>query len=689
MIGFTQVLFLAGAAAVLGPVLIHLLARPRYRRVPFTMIRFLQFGQIQSQSKRNLQNLFILLLRCLMIILVAILFAGPRLVTKGTQEKHRTAYYLGLDNSMSMAYRDAEGSYLQKMIDRAEKYITSAPAQGVFNIYSLASGTSIRNISKGDALACVRNLKLSPRAATLDDFQDGIRNARKGDQGAGKVYACLISDFTPKFLERLAEIETPVPVEDFTCQLVDTRGVIDNLAIVEARAAGIGGGKIQVNVTVANYGRKVQPRRLTCQLGKKELAGLEVQVSADQRQTFYLEFPLDPSDPDHWFPLELCLKGSDGLAADDTWFLALSIPETQTTTLLLAGEEPRELFLLKTAFETLCAMNPRQKLTVRTVPFSRLKAADLEESDIFVCAGISSSLNSLGENLKRFIQQGSRFIMFIKKAGLGEDFDPLWKVGVLPALPGKFHLEQARLVSQPAIMEPGNPLGAESPGARSLESYRMERVLLSGYFDCRPADDGTCAWRLANGNGFIYQKFLGKGSAVLVNTSGDDSLGTLMKLPAAVPFCRYLLGRNDQLIINSFSCGDRIEIPATAEEYRSAGQGEKVWVLLPGGERVETPAVGANLVLNYARETGWVRTLAKPERYAGINLPVGETNLEKPGKDQLAAAVKRVFHKVMAKKEAGPQLVDERSVKPVGKIFAWLLLGLLITEPFISNRMKR
>jgi hypothetical protein len=279
--------------------------------------------------------------------------------------------------------------------------------------------------------------------------------------------------------------------------------------------------------------------------------------------------------------------------------------------------------------------------------------------------------------------------MFIRKAGQGEDFDPLWKAGVLPAIPEKFHLEQARLVSQPAMMESGNPLGAESPGARSLESYRMERVLLSGYFDCRPAENGACAWRLANGNGFIYQKSLGKGSAVLINTSGDDSLGTLMKSPVAVPFCRYLLGRNDQLAVNSFFCGDRIEIPATVAEFRSGGQGGKSWVLLPDGEKAEVAVIGANLVLNFGRGTGWIRTLAKPERYAGINLPMGETNMEKPGKDQLAAAVKRVFHKISEKKEAYPQLVDERSVKPIGKIFAWLLLGLLIAEPFISNRMKR
>ncbi|MHC4325576.1 MAG: BatA domain-containing protein, partial [Planctomycetota bacterium] len=68
---FTEWIFLLGGLAVVGPVIAHLLAKPRYRRLPFTMLRFLRSGQVESQSRRKLRDLLILLLRCAIIILIA------------------------------------------------------------------------------------------------------------------------------------------------------------------------------------------------------------------------------------------------------------------------------------------------------------------------------------------------------------------------------------------------------------------------------------------------------------------------------------------------------------------------------------------------------------------------------------------------------------------------------------------
>ena len=50
---FLNILFLAGIAGVAGPVLAHLLARPRFRRIPFTMMQFLEEGQIESHRRRS------------------------------------------------------------------------------------------------------------------------------------------------------------------------------------------------------------------------------------------------------------------------------------------------------------------------------------------------------------------------------------------------------------------------------------------------------------------------------------------------------------------------------------------------------------------------------------------------------------------------------------------------------------
>jgi hypothetical protein len=118
-VSFVNWIFLFGSVAVAGPVIAHLLARPRFRRLPFTMLRFLRTGQVESQSRRKLRDLLILLLRCAIIVLIAMLFARPLLHTSPDPEEDGSVFFLGLDNSMSMAYSDGEGSYFDKMVGEA------------------------------------------------------------------------------------------------------------------------------------------------------------------------------------------------------------------------------------------------------------------------------------------------------------------------------------------------------------------------------------------------------------------------------------------------------------------------------------------------------------------------------------------------------------------------------------------
>lgn len=66
-----------GIAAVAGPILIHLLIRPRFKRIPYTMIDFLEVSQKQSRATRRLRELLILLLRCAIVALMACMFAEP------------------------------------------------------------------------------------------------------------------------------------------------------------------------------------------------------------------------------------------------------------------------------------------------------------------------------------------------------------------------------------------------------------------------------------------------------------------------------------------------------------------------------------------------------------------------------------------------------------------------------------
>jgi hypothetical protein len=70
-------LFFAAAAAVIAPILLHLL-RQRARNIqPFSSLMFLRPSPPRMQPKTRVENLPLLLLRCLALILLAVAFARP------------------------------------------------------------------------------------------------------------------------------------------------------------------------------------------------------------------------------------------------------------------------------------------------------------------------------------------------------------------------------------------------------------------------------------------------------------------------------------------------------------------------------------------------------------------------------------------------------------------------------------
>jgi hypothetical protein len=69
--------FLLGGLAVAGPILFHLIRRAARDRVPFSSLMFLRATPPRITRRRKLENLWLLLLRCLALVLLATAFARP------------------------------------------------------------------------------------------------------------------------------------------------------------------------------------------------------------------------------------------------------------------------------------------------------------------------------------------------------------------------------------------------------------------------------------------------------------------------------------------------------------------------------------------------------------------------------------------------------------------------------------
>jgi Aerotolerance regulator N-terminal/von Willebrand factor type A domain len=102
---FLTPLFLLGALAVAGPVLFHLIRRTSREEVPISSIMFLTPSPPRITKRSRLENLLLLLLRCLVIALLALGFARPffeNQATSDTGRDRRIARVFLLDTSASM-----------------------------------------------------------------------------------------------------------------------------------------------------------------------------------------------------------------------------------------------------------------------------------------------------------------------------------------------------------------------------------------------------------------------------------------------------------------------------------------------------------------------------------------------------------------------------------------------------------
>ncbi|MDX1944385.1 MAG: BatA domain-containing protein [Pirellulaceae bacterium] len=270
-------LFLAGALAVSVPIIIHLLNKRKFKVVDWAAMDFLLDADKKNRRRIRLENLLLLLLRCLAILLVAALLARPFIPTSVTAGLINAAQYeriVLLDDSLSMQVRlgnesawdaarkrllDLTNSLSQEQADNSlTLLLASRPERKLFHATRLTTDSiddvnaEIERLEAGDGVAqldvALKELEehLSSQPANVNRvvylFTD-LRRRDWNDQDAGP-------ESPAKKLVRLAKLTQGVYVIDAGTD--EDR----NLAITEIRPEGtlVQGVTSRFDVTIANHG---------------------------------------------------------------------------------------------------------------------------------------------------------------------------------------------------------------------------------------------------------------------------------------------------------------------------------------------------------------------------------------------------------------------------------------------------
>ncbi|MGC9940623.1 MAG: BatA domain-containing protein [Verrucomicrobiota bacterium] len=124
--------FLLGTAAIAGPILFHLIRQSVRERISFSSLMFLRPTTRRVTRRRKLEHFFLLLLRCLCVLLLATGFARP---------------FFPKHNALPSA--ETDGRQFVLLVDTS----ASMRREGVWESASAIAGRYLQNMLPGDQLA--------------------------------------------------------------------------------------------------------------------------------------------------------------------------------------------------------------------------------------------------------------------------------------------------------------------------------------------------------------------------------------------------------------------------------------------------------------------------------------------------------------------------------------------------------
>ncbi|MBN1803854.1 MAG: BatA and WFA domain-containing protein [Sedimentisphaerales bacterium] len=101
---FLYPLFLAGIAAIALPIVLHMIRRQTRKRIEFSSLMFLRTSIPRFKNRTRIENLLLLILRCIIICLLAFAFSRPFFVSDISQDQapSNKRMVLLIDTSASM-----------------------------------------------------------------------------------------------------------------------------------------------------------------------------------------------------------------------------------------------------------------------------------------------------------------------------------------------------------------------------------------------------------------------------------------------------------------------------------------------------------------------------------------------------------------------------------------------------------
>jgi hypothetical protein len=736
---FLNAILLFGIAAASIPLIIHLLHRSRFRVVKWAAMQFLEIHQRTQRRRIRIEQLLLLLVRCLIPAVLALLMARPVLTgLRALLGAAKTSTVVLLDNSYSMD--------------------VGTKNQNTFTVARDAAGQIIRHLGRGSEVSVV--LMGGVPAPLLDEptfnTDRAARELAQLQTGYGSANVPAALDLGLGILGKMHEVQREVLViSDF--QKISWR---DRDDVERARLAGLlkklpitptvtflhVGREDRNNISVQSLdfsrmllgvGQKFQVRANLKNHGDAAYSDLRVYFRVDGTERAAAQVALGPSEAGqvlftHAFEtagshiIEVNADAPDALKSDNS--LLASVPVLEKLPVLVIngkpGREPLEgetdfLEIALRPFQNNAKANLTDLISTRVIEQHQMDANAFKDMRVVVLANVAQLQDHQLKALEAFVRGGGGLLVFP-----GSRVDTAWwnrafaaeGRGLLPcplaALEGGLedNVAHSTILMQHFEHPALQLFNDQRNGDLSTANVRLWYKLNTSVFQAleKQASSVSNAWkagamssqaipfvlaRLSTGDPFLIEKAYGEGSVVLCSVPCSAEWSNLPMRPCYLPLMQQLV----TYLAAKFDPPRNVEIgrPLVAVLPAALG-GKQVELSDPAGRKhkLEIAAGGGRALAHFdATRRPGLYLMALPDQsllHFVVNTTRAESDLAQLAGDEIAAVAKPFDATVVKSWDAYRQLEQRRRYgRDFWRPLLWTLLGLIFVELWLQQRIGR
>ena len=571
-ISFLVPAFLAGLAALVVPIVIHLTRRQKTQPVAFPSLMFVRQIPFRSERRRRIRNWLLFAIRCAVLVLLAAAFARPFL---DRTDDAAAAALLGsremtilLDRSYSMAYADR----WERAREAARATINDLGSDTRATLILFDAGAETVTEATGDPARLLAALNRAEIGSAATRYAPALKLAGGilGVSDRPRREVVLISDFQRTGWDGEAAVRlppgtvlSPVAITDASTTNASVTGVsfarenVSGRERVRASARLVNTGDETVRdlpVTLELDGREVQTRPVTLEpnsaanveFGAVPLAGEEVRGA--------VHIPDDNLLPDNTFRFVLSPTQGIGVLVVD----ATGVGERASLYLrqaLALGEDPG--------------------FRVERENASQFGAGDLAGRSVVILNDAAFPPGEAGIALKSFVEDGGGLVVVLGERSAPDN----WQGAGAELLPASFGAPLDRIDAGGVTL---GTLDYSHPVWELFSAPRSGDFAPARFFRYREMSiDGEGVGvlaRFSDGAVALAEHRVGEGRVLVWTSTLDSFWNDLALQPVFLPFVhqlvRYASGYAEQR--TAFTAGQVLRLPSGSDDLALAPSGARI-----------------------------------------------------------------------------------------------------------------